>query len=42
MDRIRQQTGVTLVNPALGGGAAALEEMNKQIAQLAPKHPNSG
>lgn len=42
VDRIRQQTGVTLVNPALGGGAAAIEEMNKQIAQLAPKHPELG
>lgn len=42
IDRIRQQTGVTLVNPALGGGAAALEEMNRQLAQLAPKHPELG
>jgi hypothetical protein len=42
IDRIRQRTGTTLVNPALGGGAGALEEMNRQIAQLAPKHPELG
>ncbi|QIB35806.1 hypothetical protein [Ancylobacter pratisalsi] len=42
VDRIRQRSGVTLVNPALNGGAAALEQMNAQIAQLAPKFPDLG
>ncbi|MCJ8141642.1 hypothetical protein MKI84_01800 [Ancylobacter sp. A5.8] len=40
VDRVRQRAGVTLANPAFGGGAAALAEMNRQIAQLAPKFPD--
>lgn len=40
VNRVRQRTGVTLSNPAFGGGAATLEEMNRQIAQLAPKFPD--
>lgn len=42
IDDVRKKTGVLLVNPALGGGAAALEQMNAQLVQLSVKHPDLG
>ncbi|QRG05749.1 hypothetical protein EZH22_22335 [Xanthobacter dioxanivorans] len=45
LDGLREKTGTTFVNPAfapLGGGSAALDELNGQIAALAPKFPELG
>ncbi|MFK8251780.1 coiled-coil domain-containing protein [Ancylobacter terrae] len=42
VDDVRKRTGVLLVNPALGGGVAALEQMNAQLVQLSVKHPDLG
>lgn len=42
IDGVRSRTGVTLVNPALGGGTQALEEMNAQLVQLSVQHPDMG
>lgn len=39
LDGIREKTGTVLTNPALGGGAAALAELNGQLTPLAPQYP---
>ncbi|MFG1274787.1 hypothetical protein [Xanthobacter flavus] len=40
LDGIREKTGTLLTNPALGGGDAALAELNGQLTALAPRFPD--
>lgn len=40
LDGIREKTGTVLTNPALGGGDAALAELNGQLTALAPRFPD--